>query len=56
MAENEWRLTNCAEGSYSELYCEAPFACEGCAGAWTCDDIYNITIEIITYVDTNNDA
>jgi hypothetical protein len=51
--ENTWRAENCP--GYTELYCEAPFECVTCAGAWSCEDIYNISVEVMA-LDTNNDG
>jgi hypothetical protein len=55
MCENEWRVENCPS-DYAPLYCTAPFACAQCEGAWHCEDIYNISVEVLAYYDTNGDG
>jgi hypothetical protein len=42
-AENAWRAEVCPE--VEPLYCENPFLCAYCEGAWTCDDIKMISEE-----------
>jgi hypothetical protein len=55
MCENEWRYEYCPE-DFPELYCENPFICEECIGAWTCEDIFNVTVEVMEQADSNNDG
>jgi len=55
MCENEWRAEYCPDG-YPSLYCDCPFYVAECEGAWNCDDIYNITIEVMNYYDTDYDG
>jgi len=57
MCENEWRVENCPD-NMEPLYCSCPFAQEepSCEGAWTCDDIYYITTDVMAYWDTNSDG
>jgi hypothetical protein len=38
------------------FYCENPYMNQLCEGAWTCEDIYNISIEVLNYYDTNYDG
>jgi hypothetical protein len=52
--ENEWRAENCPEAE--NVYCATPYECATCPGAWDCEDIYNISVEVIAYYDTNNDG
>jgi len=53
--ENEWRAEYCP--NYGDLYCENAYApCEVCEGAWTCEDVYGITNEVMAYYDTNEDG
>jgi hypothetical protein len=52
--ENQWRTENCPE--YGYLYCEMPFVCVECEGAWTCNDIETVTLDVIAYYDTNVDG
>jgi len=53
--ENAWREENCPEAEY--LYCNYnPFECAECEGAWSCEDIYNISVEVIAYYDSNGDG
>jgi len=57
--ENDWRALNCGEDA-GRLYCANPYEgdailCTGCTGYWSCEDVYNITIEIMAYYDTNGD-
>jgi hypothetical protein len=52
--ENQWRTENCPE--YGYLYCDMPFVCAECEGAWSCEDIENITIDILAYYDTSIDG
>jgi hypothetical protein len=54
MCENEWRAENCPE--FGDLFCQCPFAEPECEGAWTCQDIHDITEEAMAYWDTNNDG
>lgn len=53
MAENEYRATNCPD--YPMIACENPFSCAQCDGAWTCEDIYNVSMEVMS-LDTNSDG
>jgi len=53
MAENEFRATNCPD--YPMIACENPFPCVECDGAWTCEDIYYISVEVMS-MDTNSDG
>jgi len=52
--ENEWRDEYCP--GYGYVYCEQPFTCATCEGAWTCHDIENISLEVIAYYDTSVDG
>jgi hypothetical protein len=52
--ENEWRAEYCPESE--DLYCAEPYLCYECPGAWNCEDIYNITTEIMAFYDTNGDG
>ncbi len=36
--------------------CAIPFCACCCDGAWTCEDIYGISLEVIAYYDTNGDG
>jgi hypothetical protein len=54
MAENEYRAEMC-EGD-GELACTNPFEPCGCEGAWSCDDIEAISVEVVAYYDTNVDG
>jgi len=38
------------------VYCDNPFECVECEGAWTCADVAAISTEVIAYYDTNGDA
>lgn len=51
--ENEWRDANC-EPCFGHVTCDAPPKC-GCEHAMWCDDIINLSEEIMSYYDTNND-
>jgi hypothetical protein len=53
--ENSWRAENCPEG-HPALECECPFGVVTCEGAWTCDDIYYITVDAMNYWDSNGDG
>jgi len=53
--ENAWRVENCGD-NYPPLYCNSPFDCPVCEGAWSCYDIADISEEIITAMDVNNDG
>lgn len=52
--ENAWRDEVCPD--YGHIYCDCPFYVPTCDGAWNCDDIYNISVEMINAYDTNNDG
>merc|ERR1711939_561586 len=54
--ENSWRAENCPESEM--VYCDCPFDASSneCEGAWNCNDIYNISVEVINYYDTNYDG
>jgi hypothetical protein len=52
-SENAWRDYNCPE--YGYVYCDCPFFVPTCDGAWDCNDIELISIEIIAYYETNGD-
>jgi hypothetical protein len=52
-AENQWRETN-APG-YGAAYCPNPFPACICEGAWSCEQIDGIAIEVIAYYDSNGD-
>jgi len=55
MIENTWRDEYCP--GYGHVYCDCPFTVvTTCDGAWTCDDIYYITTDVMTYYDTNGDG
>jgi hypothetical protein len=52
--ENAWRDEYCPNFGY--IYCENPFEpCTPCEGAWNCNDVEDITLEVIAYYDTNGD-
>jgi hypothetical protein len=51
--ENDWRAENCPE--YPNIYCDNPYINPECAGAWTCEDIYYVTMDVINYYNTNGD-
>jgi predicted nucleic acid-binding Zn finger protein len=53
MIENQWRDEHCPD--YGHVYCDCPFFVATCDGAWSCEDIENISIEVIAYYDTNSD-
>jgi hypothetical protein len=54
-AENEWRATNCP--GYEMVNCaEIQDESCGCDGAWTCDDIEAIALDMISSMDTNGDG
>jgi len=53
--ENQIRAEHCP--GYPMAQCACPF--EGvaeCAGAWTCDEIYQITVDTMNEADTNGDG
>jgi hypothetical protein len=52
--ENEYRHEYCWEAE--DLYCQNNWPCIKCEGAWTCDDVSSITLEVMAYFDTNNDG
>jgi len=52
--ENAWRDEYCPD--YGYIYCDCPFYTATCDGAWNCDDIYYISVDIINYYDTNYDG
>jgi len=52
--ENEWRAEYCPESE--SVYCNSPYVCATCDGAWDCEDIYNIASESMAYWDTNGDG
>jgi len=55
MCENEWRHEYCPESE--DVFCANPYEpCATCEGAWTCEDIHSITLEVIAYCDTNGDG
>jgi hypothetical protein len=54
MCENEWRAANCPESE--SLYCGCPFYVNYCEGAWSCEDMYNISVEIMASMDSNGDG
>jgi len=55
MMENAWREENCPW--LEDVYCNYnPFTCVVCDGSWSCEDVYNITIEVMAYYDTNGDG
>jgi hypothetical protein len=54
MCENEWRHEYCPESE--DLYCSNPYECDVCNGAWTCEDVYNVTSEYFYYADSNGDG
>jgi len=54
ICENEWRAEYCP--TYGEVYCINPYYCASCEGEWTCDDIVQITEDIMGYNDTNMDG
>jgi len=54
MCENEWRAEYCPESEM--VYCSNPYECATCDGAWNCEDIYNISVEVMAAYDTNGDG
>jgi hypothetical protein len=38
---------------FGHVYCECNVDVASCDGAWTCDDIEDLTIEAMNYYDTN---
>jgi hypothetical protein len=54
MKENDWRDINCP--NYGHLYCDCPFEVAACNDAWTCDDAYEITINLFINLDDEMDA
>jgi len=54
MCENEWRDEYCPD--YGHVACDCPFGVVDCEGAWYCDDIDSITLELMSYYDTNGDG
>jgi len=52
--ENAWRDENCE--NVEHLFCHTPYECPVCPGAWGCEDIYNITVEVFAEFDTNGDG
>jgi hypothetical protein len=54
MVENDWRAEYCPE-NYGELYCACPYPEIECPGAWDCDEIELISIEVLNYYETNGD-
>jgi hypothetical protein len=54
MCENAWRAENCPESE--ALYCSSPYPCGYCEGAWHCEDIYNISVEVMEVLDQNQDG
>jgi len=56
IVENTWRVEHCSE-DFPQIMCDCPFnAPVTCDGAWNCEDIYNITSEVMAYYDTNGDG
>jgi hypothetical protein len=53
--ENEWRADNCPQ-NYPAAYCPCPFTPPTCEGAWGCDEIATVTLEVIAYYDANGDG
>jgi len=51
LCENEWRAEYCPESE--DLFCSCPYYVAECEGAWNCNDISNITVEVMNYYDTN---
>jgi hypothetical protein len=43
--ENEWRDENCP--GYGHVYCDCPWEAIVCEGAWDCQDIHAISVEIM---------
>jgi len=54
LVENNWRANYCPDAE--DLYCANPYECAACYGAWTCDDVYDITMEYMYYTDVNGDG
>jgi len=54
MCENEWRAEYCPESE--DLFCTCPFTVVYCDGAWDCEDIFNVSSEVLAYYDTNGDG
>lgn len=52
--ENAWRDANCVP-EYPTLFCENPYPCPTCPGAWSCADIENIVEDMMT-ADLNDDG
>jgi len=38
------------------LYCWCPYVVSICDGAWTCEDIYYIALDVMAEYDQNNDG
>lgn len=55
MVENIWREENCEVVWESD--CPTPDLCpEVCPNAWNCDDVLNVTEELMMKLDTNADG
>merc|ERR1711918_131039 len=52
--ENTWRDEVCPD--YGHIYCDCPFYVPTCDGAWNCDDIYEISVEMLNFYDINYDG
>jgi len=52
MSENAWRESNCPDYGYA--YCSCPYYVQECKGAWNCEDISDVTVEVLAYYDTNS--
>jgi len=52
--ENEWRAEYCPEAEM--LHCEPVYTDCECSGEWDCEDVMNITVEIVAYYDSNGNA
>jgi hypothetical protein len=53
LTENDWRADNCPE--YGDVYCDCPFVLAECDGAWDCNEVEAIVLDVIAYYDTNSD-
>jgi hypothetical protein len=54
MCENEWRAEYCPDSE--DLYCTCPYTVPTCDGAWDCEDIYAISLDVLAYYDSNGDG
>jgi len=54
MIENDYRVEYCPD--YELAYCMCPFEMSECDGAWSCEDVANISIEVLNFYDDNYDG